>query len=215
MRDLTVNRFRTARGRILREMIGRLAAKLGRPVSVLDIGGRSDYWDNVGFDNIAEIRLLNNDESEFGRHASSDLFLEELGDARHLANYGDKSVDLVHSNSVIEHVGMWPDMCAMADESLRVGIAGWVQTPAWEFPIEPHYQLPFLHWLAAPARRKLLTFSKDYRDLDVRGRRFHIDRINLLSRKEVEALFPGCDIYVERVLLPKSYTARWGPEGVV
>lgn len=215
MKDLTVNRFRTARGKRLRSMISRLAGKLRRPVQVLDIGGRADYWDNVGLDNISQVRLLNNDPAEFGRGAAGDIFVDELGDARALTNYSDQSVDLVHSNSVIEHVGLWPDMCAFADEALRVGVSGWVQTPAFAFPIEPHYRLPFLHWFGAPVRRRMLDFSRDYRKLDTRARRHHVDRINLLSRKEVEALFPGADIYVEWVGLPKSYTARWGPEGVV
>jgi hypothetical protein len=215
MKDMTVNRFRTARGRVLQAQIARLAAKLTRPITILDIGGRPDYWDNVGFDNIAQIRLLNNDESELDRPASGNLFVSELGDARRLDNYGDKSIDLVHSNSVIEHVGPWPDMCAVADEALRVGVSGWMQTPAWELPIEPHFRLPFLHWFAPPLRRKMLAASRDYGSLDVKGRRHHIDRINLLSRGEVQALFPGCDIFVERILFPKSYTARWGPAGVV
>ena len=215
MKDLTVNRFRTARGRVLNRQIARLSEHLKRPVTILDIGGRADYWDNVGLDHIAEIRLLNNDAKELERTAAGNLFVKELGDARCLSNCGDKSVDLVHSNSLIEHVGQWPDMCAVADESLRVGISGWMQTPAWEFPIEPHFRLPFLHWFAQPLRRKMLALSKDYGSLDAKGRRYHVDRINLLSRNEVKALFPGCDIFVERVLLPKSYSVRWGPPGVV
>jgi len=215
MKDLTVNRFRTARGRVLCRQIARLSEYLQRPVIVLDVGGRPDYWDNVGLENIAQIRLLNNDEKELERTTSSNMFVSELGDARNLSGYDDKSIDLIHSNSVIEHVGHWPDMCAVARESLRVGVSGWMQTPAWEFPIEPHFRLPFLHWFAPPIRRRMLAFSSDYGSLDTDGRRFHIDRINLLSYREVQALFPGCDIFVERIMLPKSYSARWGPEGVV
>lgn len=215
MDDLTVNRFRTARGRVLARQIARLAAHFDRPITVLDVGGRPDYWDNVGFDNIAEIRLLNNDGNEFERGASSNLFINELGDGRRLSDYADKSVDLVHSNSVIEHVGQWPDMCAFADETLRVGLSGWVQTPAWEFPIEPHFRLPFLHWFAQPLRCSLLAASRDYGHLDVKAKRYHIDRINLLSRREFSALYSGCDIFVERLLLPKSYTARWMPAEII
>lgn len=215
MKDLTVNRFRMARGRVLAGQITRLSASLRRPVTVLDIGGRADYWDNVGFDGIAEIRLLNNDEHELERVGSGNMFVRELGDARCLSGYGDKSVDLVHSNSVIEHVGQWPDICAVASEALRVGLSGWMQTPAFEFPVEPHFRLPLLHWLAPPLRRRMLAFSPDYRALGVAERRYHVDRINLLSRPEVAALFPGCEIFVERVLFPKSYSARWGPEGTL
>jgi hypothetical protein len=215
MRDLTVNRFRAARGRVLQQQIRRLSEQLGRPITILDIGGRPDYWENVGFDNIGLIRLLNIDRKELERPTADKPFRFELGDARCLSDFDDNSVDLVHSNSLIEHVGLWSDMCAVADEALRVGVSGWMQTPAWEFPIEPHYRLPFLHWFAAPLRRKMLTFSRDYRSLDTKGRRYHVDRINLLSRHEVVALFPECDIFVERVIFPKSYSARWGPAGTV
>jgi hypothetical protein len=180
----------------------------------LDVGGRAEYWTNVGFDNIAAIHLLNSEQSELDRKAPSDLFINELGDARNLSNYADNSVDLVHSNSVIEHVGLWRDMCAMADEVLRVGLSGWIQTPAWEFPIEPHFRLPFLHWFAQPLRRTMLRGSRHYGSLDIRQRRYHIDRINLLSYGEVKSLFPDCEIFVERLILAKSYTARWAPKGV-
>jgi predicted SAM-dependent methyltransferase len=214
MDELTVNYFRAARGRILRGQIAQLANHFRRPIEILDVGGRAEYWNNVGLDNIAAIRLLNKDQSELDRQAPSDLFINELGDARNLSNYADKSIDLVHSNSVIEHVGLWQDMCAMADEVLRVGMSGWIQTPAWEFPIEPHFRLPFLHWFAQPLRRAILSQSRHYGSLDIRNRRYHIDRINLLSHGEFKSLFPECDIFVERLVLAKSYTARWAPGDV-
>ena len=181
MLDLTVNRFRTARGKILHSHILELTGRLGRPIAILDVGGRPDYWDNVGLEGISEIRLLNIDEDEVTRRPAGSIFVNEIGDARNLANYSDGSIDLVHSNSVIEHVGAWPDMAAMANEVRRVGKSGWIQTPAWEFPIEPHFRLPFVHWVGAPMRRATLRLSRDYGKLDVGTRRSHIDRINLLS----------------------------------
>ena len=216
MRDWTQNRFRAGRGKLLAAQLGKLAETLGRKVTVLDVGGRPDYWDNVDTSNVGAIRLMNNDETELDRDgANNGLFSAEIGDACNMEGIADGSIDLVHSNSVIEHVGQWPAMVAMANEVRRVGLSGWIQTPAFEFPIEPHYRLPFVHWFAPPIRRKLLVASSDYRDDDVSLRRIHIDRINLMSRAEVEALFPGCSIHVERFLLPKSFTARWGPDGVV
>ena len=214
MDNQTENRFRAARGRILRGQIAKLANHFGRPIEILDVGGRADYWNNVGFDNVAMIRLLNSDKIELQRKASSNIFVSELGDARNLSKYADKSVDLVHSNSVIEHVGPWQDMCAMADEVLRVGLSGWIQTPAWEFPIEPHFRLPFLHWFGQPLRRAMLRGSKHYGAMNIRQRRYHIDRINLLSYGEVKSLFPECQVFVERLIIAKSYTVRWAPTGV-
>jgi len=211
MKDLTVSRFRTKRGRILKRQIAQLAQYLGRPVTVLDVGGRPDYWENVGYENIRKIHLLNIDENEIDRGTLSELFTSEIGDARQMERFGDKSIDLAHANSVIEHVGAWPDMMAMASEMRRVGLSGWVQTPAWEFPIEPHFRMPFLHWFSAPIRRVALKASKDYGALDVATRRYHVDRINLLSYAEVKSLFPQTNIYIEKLVFTKSYSARWGP----
>lgn len=211
----TVNRFRARRGRVLAAQIRDLAGVLGRPVSVLDVGGRAAYWANVGFASIAAIRVMNLEATELGPPppgAPEGIFSTALGDARDLSDHADGSVDLVHANSVIEHVGAWPDMAAMASEMRRVGRAGWVQTPAWEFPVEPHYRAPFLHWAGQPLRRRMLGLSRRYRAMGVAERRGHIDRINLLSRIEMAALFPDCDIWTERVaLLPKSHVARWMP----
>lgn len=211
MSDWTVNRFRTARGRVLRQQIDRLAAHLGRPIVILDVGGRQDYWRNVGTDNVSQIRLLNNDGDELTRGVVSGIFSSEMGDACHLSTYDDKSIDLVHSNSVIEHVGNWTNMAAMAREVRRVGRSGWIQTPAWAFPIEPHFKVPFMHWLGQPMRRRMLRFSRDYGNLSVAEQRFHIDRINLLCYGEFRSLFDDADIFIERLVLPKSYSARWYP----
>jgi len=210
VRGGTVNTFRKRRGRLLAEQIRALSGKLGRPLQILDVGGRRDYWDNVGFNGIARVTLLNIDPSELGRKTSrEDLFVDQIGDARNLANFADGSVDLYHSNSVIEHVGSWSDMKNMAEEARRVAISGWVQTPAWEFPMEPHFRLPFIHWLATPARTSLLAIAPNYGGQDRHNRRLHAERINLLSKGEMRLLFPGCEIFIERILLAKSYTARW------
>ena len=218
-----VNRFRARRGRRLRRQIEALAEHLGRDIVVLDIGGRPDYWANVGLGRIARIELVNSSAKELAREAgdggagAAEIFVRKVGDARDLSDYADGSVDLVHSNSVIEHVGGWADMRAMAAEMMRVGRAGWMQTPAWEFPVEPHFRAPFLHWFGDPLRARMLGLSvkRGNRRQDMATRRRRVEGIHLLSRGDVRLLFPGRSIEAERVaLLPKSHIVRWMPEGV-
>ena len=215
--ERTVNRFRQRRGRILAGRLEVLSGRLGRKLRVLDVGGRSDYWDNVPTDRLSHVTIMNYEAGELQRAmppGRAGLRFETVqGDARDLSGHADGSVDVVHSNSVIEHVGGWSDMARMAAEVRRVGNAGWVQTPAWGFPIEPHFRAPFLHWFAAPLRTRMLFLSRHYRALDVAGRRHHVERINLLAGAEFAALFPGCAVLTERVLFPKSYVAHWGFEG--
>ncbi len=184
--------------------------RLGRKLHVLDVGGRRDYWDNVGFDGIARITLQNIEPSDLGRRSERpDLFEDAVGDACDLSEFPDGSIDFYHSNSVIEHVGEWSRMQAMADEAARVGLHGWLQTPAWEFPFEPHFRLPFMHWLAAPARASILHFAPGYQNQDHALRRWHAERINLLSKGEVAILFPDREIMIERVIFAKSYVVTW------
>ncbi|WP_386681225.1 class I SAM-dependent methyltransferase [Loktanella sp. R86503] len=211
-----VNGFRSRRGKLLSEKIKQVRGILGRDLRILDVGGRGSYWGNVSPEGIAHIEIMNYEAGELAGHlpAGYEGVTTEttVGDARDMRARADGSVDFVHSNSVIEHVGAWPDMVKMAREMMRVGLSGWMQTPAWEFPIEPHFRAPFLHWFGQPLRRKMLSLSSRYRKNDLAQRRGHIDRINLLSRGEVVDLFPGADLYTERVaLLPKSYVAYWLP----
>lgn len=116
----SVNRFRRKRGALLRGQMARLAGRLGRPLTVLDVGGRPDYWENVGLEHVAHVTLLNARQQELDRPLPAGLpegvFSKSLGDARDLVGYADQSVDLVHANSVIEHVGSWEDMARMASD---------------------------------------------------------------------------------------------------
>ena len=213
----TVNRFRRKRGEMLRRLLDETVERLGRDIAILDVGGRPDYWLNLpNLDHIARIDLMNASADEMARPlpegAPRDLFTRSLGDARRLDGHGDKSVDFVHSNSVIEHVGGWIDISDMAAELRRVGRAGWMQTPAWSFPIEPHFHVPFMHWFGAPMRARMLSISaaRRFRRMTLARRRRAVETVNLLTRAEVAELFPGCTIHTERAaLLAKSYVAYW------
>jgi SAM-dependent methyltransferase len=124
------------------------------------------------------------------------------GDARALP-FADQEFPLVFSNSVIEHVGGWDDQLRFADEVRRVGRRYFVQTPNKWFPIEPHYQLPFIQFLphrlvvALRSRFQLGHVPKDG-SLSIR----------LLDAGALRVLFPDADIYRERVFgLTKSLMA--------
>ncbi len=213
------NVFRRKRGLALSKLIVALRDFLARDIEILDVGGQRAYWDNIPLRGVRRVRILNYNQDVLD--ASIDdarnerLFTFELGDGCQLDHFDDKSVDLVHSNSVIEHVGPWDRVKAMADEARRVGQAGWIQTPAWEFPVEPHYRLPAVHWFGQPVRVSAVRLSPYWRGWTREGRRRHVDNINLLTYADYRELFPDASIYVERLMmLPKSYTARWAPPGL-
>src|SRR5260370_11008032 len=128
------------------------------------------------------------------------------GDGRMLP-FRDQSFDVVFSNSVIEHVGSQADQRRFADEIVRVGQRYWVQTPNRGFPIEPHLLTPFLHFLPRAAQAwlapkftvwaALVRPSEDRREFYVRH---YLQDIRLLSRREMQALFPEADVRAERLL---------------
>ncbi len=99
-------------------------------------------------------------------------------DASERLPFADGEFDLVYCSSVIEHVPP-ARRASFAAELRRVGRGWMVQTPARSFPIEPHALLPFAHWLPVALRRP-------YWRLGAAG---DWERIELLSRREMEALF--------------------------
>lgn len=119
--------------------------------------------------------------------------------------FGDRSFPIVFSNSVIEHVpkGLQP---AFAREIRRVGERYFVQTPNRWFPIEPHYQMPFVHFLPERALRALnARFTMGFRK---KGEWYET---TLLSAADLRRLFPDAEIHRERVFgLTKSLMAVRG-----
>lgn len=133
--------------------------------------------------------------------------------------FADQEFDLVWCSSVIEHVtgdkaALWEQrdngfsqralahQRAFAEEIQRVGKAFWVQTPARSFPVEQHTWLPAIHWLPRAAQVAACRFSLNYW---LHG---SIPDFNLLTRKQMRALFPGAQIRAERVCgLTKSWIA--------
>jgi SAM-dependent methyltransferase len=115
--------------------------------------------------------------------------------------FADGEFDLAYCSSVIEHVAP-ADRAAFAAEVARVARGLFVQTPAFGFPIEPHALLPFAHWLPVALRKPYwrLGAASDW------------ERIELLRRAELAALFPGAEIVGERAgPLTKSWVARRAP----
>lgn len=101
--------------------------------------------------------------------------------------FADGEFDLVYCNSVIEHVDP-SRRSVLASELRRVGCGWLVQTPAREFPIEPHSLLPGAHWLPPRLRRAYWRLGAEGTWGD----------ISLLGRAEMEQLF-GTPILAERL----------------
>lgn len=148
-------RLRRARFEWIERLLDQILAHKDH-ATILDIGGRRDYWKLLddAYKPRVSITILNT-EDEVGRESAEDIGIKidtVVGDGTRMPQYADGSFDLTHSNSVIEHVGMYSDMARFAAETARVGRAYYLQTPNFWFPLEPHYGVPFFHWLPAPTR---------------------------------------------------------------
>jgi methyltransferase family protein len=203
------NRFRERRFALFSQVVGEiLSAKA--TCSILDIGGSSSYWARYGGGlDWTRVRVCSvNVEAE-----QDDLprVTSVVGDARKLDQFADNSFDLVHSNSVIEHVGKWGDMVAMAEEVRRLAPRYFVQTPYFWFPVEPHARTLFLHWIPESWRyRIILKRQCGYweRQPDVGMAVEQIQSAAMLDKRQMMFLFPDATITFERFLgLPKSMIA--------
>jgi hypothetical protein len=199
------SRLRRKRYRIFQ----RLIEDLPRPVTVLDVGGTPTYWSMVPAEakEGLQITLLNVEQMP----PPGDGLRSVAGDARDLSQFGDRSFDVVFSNSVIEHVGNHGDQRSMAREVRRVGRRYHVQTPNRYFPIEPHFQFPMFQFLPTSVRAQLASrYALGwYSRLDNIEEAYDlVSSIRLLSRRELRGLFPEASIVTERFAgLAKSFVA--------
>lgn len=189
-----------------------LISSLPRPLKILDVGGEQEFWENLGFVNAEDIHIvLLNVHKEEVKYPN---FSSIAGDARDLGEFEDNEFDIVFSNSVIEHVGAYHQQGLMAREIRRVGKRYFVQTPNRFFPIEPHFYFPCFQFLPFSVRVFLVSHFNVgmYRKRSDRQEAESLARsIHLLSQEELKQLFPGAEIYKEKVFnFVKSFTVYEG-----
>jgi hypothetical protein len=175
--------------------------------TILDVGGFQSDWQDITVIP-SQITVLNLYHPPGG--PSDPRFTRETGDARKLA-HADRSFDVAYSNSVIEHLGGWDDQRKFAAEICRVGRQVFVQTPNRWFPIESHFLTFFVHWLPWGIAAKLLplcSFRGWFRSGDNVELKQLANELRLLSFREMQKLFPDCEIHREKWLgLTKSLIA--------
>lgn len=189
---------------------------------LLDVGGHPSTWVNrpqitkrIDCLNLHRIQWPTETESEYlpnPTDAANEYRITTIPGDGCALNYSDESYDILFSNSVIEHVGGWEQQRAFASEARRVGKKIWVQTPAFECPLEPHFLAPFVHWLPVAIRRLVTRwftpwgwFNRPSQAITDRT----IEHTRLLTKRQMQELFPDCKILTESLIwfIPKSYIA--------
>ena len=178
---------------------------------MLDVGGYPWFWaaEHVI---LTRIDALNRHEVPWSRERAPNKNIRILvGDGCCLA-MPDNSYDIGFSNSVIEHLGTWEHQQQFASEIRRVARTLWVQTPAYECPVEPHYLAPLVHYLPRFVRKRIARWVTPWGWIE-RPNKSQVDEMvdttRLLKKSEMQQLFPDCEIITERLLwiIPKSYIA--------
>lgn len=207
--------FRSRRNARLVSLIDQIHESTDRKVKVLDVGGSYSFWKAVGNRHKCTITLVNLEESykDFEPPAKdeAELFQREIGDARDLSRWQRGDFDLVTCNSVLEHVGTWIDMRKAADELRRVGVRGWVQVPAFGFPLEQHFLLPCAHWFSEPIVTWLVwNLRRDLRWYTWEDIRKIVAHTKPMRKDELRRLFPDARAWTEWfVVFPKSHVVEW------
>ena len=177
--------------------------------TMLDVGGRPESW--TAFPQpVARIDCENPESLQWDPAAyPHHCITVARGDGCALT-HADGAYPILFSNSVIEHVGDFAKQRAFAEEARRVGQRLWIQTPAFGFPIEPHYLAPFVHWLPVGLRCYVVRWLTPWGWIEKHPKaraEAIIRETRLLKKRELIELFPDCEILVERFagILPKSY----------
>lgn len=194
-------KFRSRRSAHIRQLIDTIHSEKGS-CRIMDLGGTEDYW------RLFEPSYLNSRNvsvdlvNPLPSGTTSGIFTYLQADACRVAQAADNSYDLVHSNSTIEHVGDWARMKAFAEEVRRLAPRYYTQTPYFWFPYEPHFRLPFFHWLPRSARVHLqhqFTLGHRERRTSIDEAVQSIEEVRLLDMAQFRFLFPDAQIIRERV----------------
>ena len=204
--------FRVRRFAHVRRLIESAIAEKGR-CDILDLGGTEIYW-LVGEDLIRKHRdrlhftILNTEPQQIARR---DLFSYVHASATEPDLFADRTFDLVHSNSVVEHFSGWAEMEIFARNVRRLAPRYYIQTPNYWFPYEPHFRFPGFQYLPESVRVRLmmkrsLGFFQRIEDRAVAED--IVQHHRLLSTRDMRRLFPDAEILHEKfVMLNKSIIA--------
>jgi hypothetical protein len=172
---------------------------------ILDIGGTNYFWDqwkkflnpnlSITIVNIAKTAI-------FG-------YKGILGDANNLSFLKNNTVDILLSNSLIEHLGEFQNQKIFAEEVQRISKYHFIQTPAFLFPLEPHFLFPFFHWLPKFVRifiHQKLNLGWYNKEENYKTAKTNVEEIRILRKSDLKKMFPKSKIIVEKfIFMPKSY----------
>lgn len=187
-------------------------AQLAKPITILDIGGTVRFWADEDYHHKRVAITVVNLKAEKSIYPNIKTI---EGNACDLSVFADKSFDISFSNSLIEHLYTKENQQKMAGEAMRVGKYFFVQTPNRYFPIEPHFKFPFFQFLPKSLKIFLQTKTRliNGSHYDRAYAENIVEEIRLLSKKELEDLFPNCSMYVEQFMgLSKSFVAYHLPD---
>jgi SAM-dependent methyltransferase len=161
--------------------------------TVLDLGGGPFNWSLL--EARPKLTVLDiNSETEGPRGGI--VYVREDGCN---TSFPDKSFDVVFSNSVIEHVGDVDRQRKFARECMRCGSGFYVQTPNKWFPVDPHTFLLFVHWLPKKVFNTVMWISPRFLiSRPSEGDIADFRNMRLLSKRDLQELFPGAEIIQER-----------------
>jgi len=163
--------------------------------TIIDVGGTPFMWHLTNCDRSVTIVNL---KAPWPIEASRVVFASGLA-----LPFRDRSFDVCHSNSVIEHVGDARARADFAREVRRVARRYWVQTPNRRFPLETHFVCLFLHWLPFCVTRRLIRHFSLWGWL-AKPSQADVDQalrtLTLLDESEMRELFPDAKIVKERFL---------------
>lgn len=176
---------------------------------ICDVGGSIHFWEKINIavrpENIKIYNISDSETEAISRRASETMKVH-IYDGNMIPE-PDNTFDLVVCNSVIEHVPK-ENREQLVRELMRIGKQLYLQTPAYEFVIEPHFVMPFIHWF--PRRvGYFLALVSPWRIMS-RPSNNTIDEYfwgtQLLTKKDIDQLFPGCVVHREKVCgITKSY----------
>ncbi len=206
--------FRKKRGAMLLRLWPDIAS-----YRICDLGGSRHFWEKVGLSIPHDrVTIYNIDEgTSQGTEAgiADDIAIVYYDGTTIPA--ADGYFDLVVCNSVLEHVPVTARV-ALCREMVRVGKRLFVQTPAFSFPIEPHFVMPFVHWLPKRIAFPFIYLSP-WRLLSRPSRstiRNYFFQTTLLNRRELQTLLPEGRVIDERLLgMTKSHYVAIASEGSI